>query len=83
LGFLEIVRRKSGLKVAVPTASVSEIVSIMERCHVHALGELTEIELATGDPLAWGINAARYYRRRVLENPLRYDYLRLLSGATN
>jgi hypothetical protein len=82
LGFLEIVRSKSALKLAIATASVPEIVCIMERCHLHALKELTEVELATYDPLEWGINAARYYRERVLRNPLREDYLRLLSDAT-
>ena len=83
LRFLEIVRTKSGLKVAVATASVPEIVRIMERCHLHALEELTEKELATHDPLEWGMNAARYYRERVLKNPLREDYLRLLSDAAD
>jgi len=83
LRFLEIARTKSGLKLAVATASVPEILRIMERCHTHGLEALTERELATHDPLEWGINAARYYRERVLKNPLREDYLRLLCGATD
>jgi hypothetical protein len=60
--------------------SIPEIVNTMKNCHLHALKELTEVELATDDPLEWGINAARYYKYRVLQNPLRENYLELLSG---
>jgi len=80
LGFLEVVKSKCGLKVAVGKASIAEIVNTMNNCHIHALRELTNIELAGDDQLEWGINAARYYRERVLKNPLREDYLELLSG---
>ena len=69
------------LKLAVATTSVTEIVRTMELCHLHALKHLTDQELATDHPLEWGINAAVYYRQRVFENPLREDYLQLLSGA--
>lgn len=81
LGFLDIVKSKSALKVAIAKASIPEIVCTMKDCHRHALRELTEVELAADDPLEWGINAARYYRERVLQNPLREDYLKWLSAA--
>jgi hypothetical protein len=80
LRFLALVKSKSQLKVTVPETSIAGIVNSMNNCHVHALTEFTEVELATEDQLEWGINAARYYRERVLENPLREDYLVMMSG---
>jgi hypothetical protein len=83
LGFLAIAKSKSGLKVEVASVSIPEILKTMKGCHLHALREFTEAELATDDPLEWGINAARYYREKVLKNPLREDYLKLLAGEAN
>lgn len=83
LGFLAITKHKSGLKVEVVKMSISEILFTMKSCHLHALRELTEAEIASDDPLEWGINAARYYGERVLKNPLRDDYLKLLTGKAN
>ena len=79
LGFLKLVKSKNKLKVAISKVSMHELVNTMKSCHLHALREFTEVELSTDDPLEWGINAARYYRQRVLRNPLREDYLELLS----
>lgn len=82
VGFLETIRWKSGLKLAVAGTSISDIVFAIKECQSHALKEITDAELSTDDPLEWGINAARYYRRRVLENPLHADYIQLLTDAS-
>jgi hypothetical protein len=79
LRFLTLVKSKSKLKAAISKPSMDELVNTMNHCHLHALSEFTEVELTTEDPLEWGINAARYYRERVLRNPGREDYLELLS----
>ena len=81
--FLEIVTRKSGTKLTVVSASIPEMVRVMTECHNHALREITKPELSTDDCLQWGINAAQYYRQRVLENPLHESYIKLLTLATN
>jgi hypothetical protein len=83
VGFLEIITRKSGTKLAVMTTAISEIARVMTECHNHALREITQHELTTDDCLLWGINAAHYYRQRVLENPLHESYIKLLRHATS
>jgi hypothetical protein len=79
LRFLKLVKSKSKVQAAISKASIQELMTTMRNCHLHALKEFTEVELTTDDPLEWGINAARYYRKKVLRNPLHEDYVELLS----
>jgi hypothetical protein len=80
LGFLRVTAWRGRTRLFAAAVAEDAVVDVMRRCHQHALEAFTEPELSAGNPLDWGINAARYYRARLAENPLRAAYLELLAG---